>query len=73
MGEAKLIQVTVLVALLLLSTAVQDAAAEEGMLTYHLMGADQENGRNADLFRPGPGEIANAYNRGCEAVEGCRS
>jgi hypothetical protein len=76
MGKDKL-PVTVLglslVALLLLSSSVvQDAAAMQGSLNYHMMAADQENGRNKDLFRPGANANANAYTRGCEATEGCR-
>ena len=48
MGKAKL-PVTVvlglsLVALVLLSSVVQDAAAMQGSLNYHTMAADQENG-----------------------------
>ena len=75
MGNKAKLQVTVvlglsLTALLLLSSVVQDAAAMQGSLNYHMMAADQENGRNEDLFRPDAN--ANAYTRGCEATEGCR-
>ncbi|NP_001241825.2 uncharacterized protein LOC100857024 precursor [Zea mays] len=71
MGEAKLNNVTVLlVALLLLSSGVQDAAAMPGTLNYDAIVADEPNGKNKDLYRP----VANAnkYTRGCEPIERCR-
>ncbi|KAJ1288694.1 hypothetical protein BS78_02G107700 [Paspalum vaginatum] len=58
-----------LVALLLLSGAVRDAAAA-GVIDYHAMASDQENGRNKGLFRPGAD--ANKYRPGCEREEDCR-
>jgi len=70
MAGAKL-NVTVLgmslvVALLLLS----GAAAMEGTIDYHAMGADEEPGKDRALFRPG--DVANKYTRGCESSEECR-
>ena len=46
------------------------AAAMEGTIDYHAMGADEEPGKDRALFRPG--DVANKYTRGCESSEECR-
>ncbi|WVZ62523.1 hypothetical protein U9M48_012262 [Paspalum notatum var. saurae] len=59
-----------LVALLLLSGAVRDAAAADDVIGYHAMASDQENGKNKELYRPG--DAANKYHQGCEEEQDCR-
>ena len=58
-----------LVAVLLLSTVVQDM---DTAMHLDMMGSfDHEDRKNKDLVRPGPGEIANDMStRGCDTIEG---
>jgi hypothetical protein len=74
MGDATKLQLTVvslsLVALLLMSAAVEEAAAGEGEISYEAIKRGRIPGK--EVVNDRPDTTANKYARGCEPEERCR-